>query len=171
MKDLVTRLRTWVHAVDAVPASDLMDQAADEIERLRGYRDAAEADLAVAMTAADRLKATITSLSGDRGLFQNLARQFAEHATRAKKRIEELEAIRRSNNNLRADLEAGLQDGVVRLQNEVRRLEGVIAARQPTLTDEEREAVEFFSTMAWPKESQQIKARAAMLRSLLERTK
>ena len=35
MSDLVTRLRTWVHSVDAVPASDLMDEAADEIERLR----------------------------------------------------------------------------------------------------------------------------------------
>jgi len=35
MTDIVTRLRTWVHAVDAVPASDLMDEAAAEIERLR----------------------------------------------------------------------------------------------------------------------------------------
>ena len=35
MSDLVTRLRTWVHSVDAVPASDLMDEAADEIAILR----------------------------------------------------------------------------------------------------------------------------------------
>lgn len=35
MTDIVTRLRTWVHAVDALPASDLMDEAADEIARLR----------------------------------------------------------------------------------------------------------------------------------------
>ncbi len=33
--DIVTRLRRWTHAVDAAPASDLMDQAANEIERLR----------------------------------------------------------------------------------------------------------------------------------------
>jgi len=33
--DIVTRLRSWVHTVKAVPASDLMDEAADEIERLR----------------------------------------------------------------------------------------------------------------------------------------
>ncbi len=33
--DIVTRLRRWVHAVDAASASDLMDDAADEIERLR----------------------------------------------------------------------------------------------------------------------------------------
>jgi len=35
MTDIVTRLRRWVHAVDSVSASDLMDEAADEIERLR----------------------------------------------------------------------------------------------------------------------------------------
>ena len=56
MSDIVTRLRRWVIATDAVPASDLMDEAADEIERLRGYRDAAEADRDVAMLAAERLR-------------------------------------------------------------------------------------------------------------------
>jgi len=35
MTDIVERLRCWVIATDAVPASDLMDEAADEIERLR----------------------------------------------------------------------------------------------------------------------------------------
>lgn len=35
MSDVVDRLRRWAHAVDAVPASDLMDEAAGEIERLR----------------------------------------------------------------------------------------------------------------------------------------
>ena len=34
--DICERLRGWYKAVDAVPASDLMDEAADEIERLRG---------------------------------------------------------------------------------------------------------------------------------------
>ena len=33
--DIVTRLRQWAIATDAVPASDLMDEAAAEIERLR----------------------------------------------------------------------------------------------------------------------------------------
>jgi hypothetical protein len=33
--DIVERLRAWVHTVKAVPASDLMDEAADEIEQLR----------------------------------------------------------------------------------------------------------------------------------------
>lgn len=35
MADIVERLRSWVHAVDAVSASDLMDEAAEEIARLR----------------------------------------------------------------------------------------------------------------------------------------
>jgi hypothetical protein len=55
------------------------------------------------------------------------------------------------------------------LAAEVRRLKGVIAASKPTLTDAEREAVEFFSAMEWPKASRQIKARSATLRGLLER--
>lgn len=35
MPDITDRLRRWTIATDAVPASDLMDEAADEIERLR----------------------------------------------------------------------------------------------------------------------------------------
>ena len=35
MSDLVSLLRTWVHAVHAAPVSDLLDEAADEIERLK----------------------------------------------------------------------------------------------------------------------------------------
>lgn len=35
MSDLTDRLRRWAIAPDAVPASDLMDEAADEIARLR----------------------------------------------------------------------------------------------------------------------------------------
>ena len=34
-EDIVIRLTRWVHAVDAEPASDLMDEAAGEIKRLR----------------------------------------------------------------------------------------------------------------------------------------
>lgn len=35
MTDIVTRLRRWTISTEAVPASDMMDAAADEIERLR----------------------------------------------------------------------------------------------------------------------------------------
>ena len=40
-----------------------------------------------------------------------------------------------------------------------------------TLTEAEREAVEFLSALVWPKASQQCKARSATLRGLLERTR
>jgi GTPase involved in cell partitioning and DNA repair len=34
-QDIVTRLRRWTFAPDAQPRGDIMDEAADEIERLR----------------------------------------------------------------------------------------------------------------------------------------
>lgn len=34
-QDITARLRKWTHAIDAAPASDLMDEAAGEIEMLR----------------------------------------------------------------------------------------------------------------------------------------
>jgi len=54
--DITARLSTWCHAPQAESAQDLMDEAAKEIERLRGYRDMAEADRDVAMLAAERLR-------------------------------------------------------------------------------------------------------------------
>lgn len=35
VSDIVTRLRRWTHAGEASTACDLMDEAAEEIERLR----------------------------------------------------------------------------------------------------------------------------------------
>jgi hypothetical protein len=52
MKDICERLRCWTHAVDAQPASDLMDEAADEIARLR-LTDAEREDMEC---AASRLQ-------------------------------------------------------------------------------------------------------------------
>jgi hypothetical protein len=44
-QDITRRLRVWTHAVDAEPASDLMEQAAEEIENLRkAIRRLAEQD-------------------------------------------------------------------------------------------------------------------------------
>ena len=41
MTDIAQRLRTWCHAVDAESAQDLMDEAANEIERLQNGLSAA----------------------------------------------------------------------------------------------------------------------------------
>ncbi len=41
-RDIVEQLRAWCHDINAVPASDIMDEAASEIERLRhrlGFTD------------------------------------------------------------------------------------------------------------------------------------
>lgn len=59
-------------------------------------------------------------------------------------------------------------ESVTLLKAEVRRLEGVITAGQPTLTDEERAAVEYFSKWGtWASAAVHAKAMAG----LLERTK
>lgn len=51
--DIVERLRRWTHAAAAPPASDLLDEAADEIERLR--EELAEA-VAAGMAALEALR-------------------------------------------------------------------------------------------------------------------
>lgn len=64
-------------------------------------------------------------------------------------------------------------EAVLLLKAEVQRLRGVITAladQDATMTDDEREAVEFFGAMSWPPSSLQCKARSATLRGLLERT-
>lgn len=53
---LVQRLRDRAYSFKA--HDPLMEEAANEIERLRGYRDMAEADRDVAMLAAERLRLT-----------------------------------------------------------------------------------------------------------------
>jgi hypothetical protein len=56
------------------------------------------------------------------------------------------------------------------LAAEVRRLQAVINSEEPTLTDAEREAVEWFSHFARPQNGPVIGRHAAALRGLLERT-
>jgi hypothetical protein len=62
--DLIERLRKWAHAVDAVSASDLMDEAADEIERLRGDANVARLRLEAAIRLADQ-DATLSVCDGN----------------------------------------------------------------------------------------------------------
>jgi hypothetical protein len=56
------------------------------------------------------------------------------------------------------------------LAAEVRRLQAVIAAGEPTLTDEERAAIRYFAHF-FPVCAAEIDAASAILRKLLERTK
>lgn len=56
MSDITIRLRTWLKAVDAVPAIDLMDEAANEIARLRGDAEVARLRMEAAQGEIDRLR-------------------------------------------------------------------------------------------------------------------
>jgi hypothetical protein len=70
MSDIVTRLRTWVFAVHSVPVSDLLDEAADEIERLRLTDAEREAVAWSASCASDREHPAEATL---RGLLKRLS--------------------------------------------------------------------------------------------------
>jgi len=64
--DIVDRLRSWVHTVKAVSASDIMAEAADEIERLQLTDEEREAVAVAAESYAsdhgERFAATLRSL-------------------------------------------------------------------------------------------------------------
>lgn len=53
MDDITTRLRRWTHDANAQPASDLMDEAAAEIDRLRLAAEEREAIWTVAEAYAE----------------------------------------------------------------------------------------------------------------------
>ena len=56
-RDIIARLRDW-RSVHLARLHEVMEQAADEIELLRGYRDEAEAEASIASIAAQRLRLT-----------------------------------------------------------------------------------------------------------------
>lgn len=62
---LIKRLRTWTHAVDAVPASDLMDEAANELDRLLIVIDCYCSSSAAACREIKALKDKISDLRRD----------------------------------------------------------------------------------------------------------
>lgn len=156
MSDLVTRLRGWRNwrEVHIVRTHMLLEEAAAEIERLsRGGH------------CPDQDNGTNEDTVG---------RTLAQRITGLQPMLEYQEqiAILQSDNSRRADLEAGLREGVEKLQAEVRRLEELIAASQPTLTDEEREAVEAAARIidGYDEEMDGFPSgAAATLRKLLER--
>lgn len=82
MRDIVDGLRTWVHAVDAVPASDLMDEAAREIDNLRlAIRRLAEQDATLSVVGGNvivTMDATLTD--AERMALADAADRYAEVA-------------------------------------------------------------------------------------------
>jgi len=78
MDDITTRLRRWTHDADAVPASDLMDEAAAEIERLReAIRRLAEQDATLSVQGGNvtvTMDATLTA--GERHVIREAAEAY-----------------------------------------------------------------------------------------------
>ena len=56
-RDIIARLRDW-RSVHLARLHEVMEQAADEIELLRGYRDEAESEASIASLAVERLRLT-----------------------------------------------------------------------------------------------------------------
>jgi hypothetical protein len=142
-EDIVSRLRRWAIATDAVPASDLMDEAADEIERLRSGSPKRHAgdivnqlrDRAYAFKATDRL-----------------SEQAADEIERLRQ-FDRLQPIEPADATPATHATPG--DGSVQGEG--------------TLTNEEREAIRWFSQLSYG-EGGRVPTYAATLRSLLERT-
>ena len=97
MTDIVIRLRRWAISTDAVPASDLMDEAADAVESLRrevreqrreiaGLREERRAVLEADRPQVDRRLAALEQLAAlDEEL--GLPRTPNPHATPAECRL------------------------------------------------------------------------------------
>ena len=151
MNDIVERLRNWTFAVDAPPASDLMDQAADEIERLRAdWLEQlpahsvliAEQELEIKrlrLTAEEReAVAYYLGTGGPYGVDKTLVSLLSRAGTIAAKTSD---------------------DAAQCLPNDDKTPE------RERLTDAEREAVEYFAAFQWTI----CKPHVAAMRGLLER--
>jgi broad specificity phosphatase PhoE len=131
-------------------------------------------------------KRCVGDMSGATDIVTRLRNWREVHLARLMEETADEMSVLQSDNNRRADLEAGLREGVEQLQAEVRRLEAVIAAladqdatlavqggnvivtMDATLTDEEREAVSWCVEMAMNSATDCV-AEIATLRGLLER--
>jgi hypothetical protein len=145
MSDIVTRLRNWSIMPAARPASDLMEEAAYEIESIR-------ADW------PEQLK----SLVKERDYWMRIARAFDEHLATLRVAMMEHPSVRFGAAESRETVQCPHVVGKTTLH---------CSLTPFTLTDEEREAIEnciYASVRIGDDWSDQ---QAATLRSLLERLK
>ncbi len=163
MSDIVERLRKWCHAVNAASAQDLMDEAADEIERLHkivaGYTDG--------ISAVAEVKQSYEK-SDEKRMNANMSYTI-------NKKAYEGDIVSRLRNwrGLHLAHSGGLfesaADEIERLRNgavNVRENDHIADAGKmvPTLTDAEREAIEWYGGFV-------DGIHADALRKLLERMK
>jgi len=94
MTDIVKRLRTWCHAVDAESAQDLMDEAAAEIERLRNaIRRLADQDATLSVQGGNvnvTMDATLTDEERDAIAFGIACVTTDRHAATLRSLLERL---------------------------------------------------------------------------------
>ena len=121
MRNLVTRLRTWVHAPNAVPVGDLLDEAADEIE-------SQQADW------PEQLK----SLVKERDYWMRTARAFDEHLATLRVAMMEHPTVRFGAVEARETVQCPRSGDCPTPENG-----GNADKSHPTLTAEEREAIDF----------------------------
>ncbi len=165
-RDICERLRTWCHAVKAESAQDLMDEAADEIERLRQF-DRSQPIKPAEDTHATHATPCEGSLQGEGTLPNSYRENDEKRGVSDTKRGPVAWAVVYPTGDagvlcfFRRDAEdrAAASDRVVPLY------------RSPALTDEEREAIEWFAEVRKPLNSFDDGEYVATLRKLLERTK
>ncbi|NBW11914.1 MAG: hypothetical protein EBR82_28165 [Caulobacteraceae bacterium] len=149
--DICERLRGWFKAVDAVPATDLMDEAADEIERLRNGAVSAcetvEQEPVAWAIQFDGEDIDVRSVFSDR---ESACRHVANYAGK-----NQIVPLYRHQQPALATLQTLANGEIVPLY------------RAPTLTDEGRAAI-MASHGFWALEDS---PHAATLRALLERLK
>jgi hypothetical protein len=142
MSDIVTRLRNWSIMPSASPASDLMEEAAYEIEGIR-------ADW------PEQLK----SLVKERDYWMRTARAFDEHLATLRVAMMEHPSVRFGAVETRE---------TVQCPHVVGTTTQYCSLTPFTLTDEEREAVAYFAAFHQSPREADANA-AATLRGLLER--
>jgi hypothetical protein len=75
MDDITTRLKAWKDERGFPTPGEMMDEAAAEIERLRGYRDEAESQAGIASLALARMRLT----DEERDAIWTVAEAYAEN--------------------------------------------------------------------------------------------
>lgn len=198
MTDIVDRLRRWTHDPQVPPASDLMDEAADEIVRLRGelvlwkaaakLTTAEQVSLAVAIDHLGGLHCGNTAkLARElRFILERLTFPVPEPVPKEKRAevcggsYQKTDENRGNCDTCRAEVDR-LRDAIRRLADQDATLSvqngNVTVTMDATLTPEEREAVKRAANFSegaagYCKDQANVKAamdHAATLRGLLER--
>lgn len=175
-RDLVERLRRWVVATDAVPASDLMDEAADEIARLReAIRRLADQDATLSVQGGNVIVEMECQVLSQKNLTDEEREAVAyavselDHWTHGSEVIEIANTLRklleRTNHDAVPEAKANADgEPAPKCGGEAGLSSRDGTGNTHTLTDAEREAIE--TAVRWLEPYPQV---ASTLRKLLER--